>query len=456
MANNFSTDLNCIALWRMENGALTTDSIGGNTLTAVNSPTANTTSFKEGASSVTLVSASNQYLKLLDANADADFPLRTGDTTLLISMCGWVYPTTLSGWRFLFGKTSYNYNGRQGIGLGINGARLYIHQGWGVWGTDYNTGIDLALNTWQHITLIADGKTINGLYRVLVWNDSTLTYSTFNTNPPLAPGVGTQEFRIGFFNDNNGNKFNGYIDEVVVFNDLLTDEEAEDIKDGTFGPEVPTVVTNAATDITDTSATGNGEVTTDGGATITERGFCWSISANPTTADDKVVEAGTTGVYAGSITGLSANTMYHYRAYATNSIGTAYGADYTISTVLAVPTVITSAVTDIGSSAATANGYVVDAGGGTILERGFAWGTAPNPTITADNKVVVSGALGGFTGSLVGLSSSVLYHVRAYAVNEAGIAYGADVFFTSLESGMAATLSLVPSCVNPRLTPRLL
>lgn len=200
--------------------------------------------------------------------------------------------------------------------------------------------------------------------------------------------------------------------------------------------ELPTVTTSDATAIAATSATGHGNVTDAGGVAITERGFVWSLLVNPTTADSKLIVSGTTGLFSVSITGLTTGATYYYRAYATNSIGTAYGADYTISTIFASPTVTTSAVTDIGSSAATANGEVVDAGGGTILERGFAWGTAPNPTVTADNKLVVSGTIGVFSGTLAGLTSNVLYHVRAYAINEAGIAYGADVFFTSLESGM--------------------
>jgi len=94
----------------------------------------------------------------------------------------------------------------------------------------------------------------------------------------------------------------------------------------------PIVTTSAAINIGGTAATGVGEVASDEGETITERGFCWSTSPNPTTADDKVIVSGTTGAYEGSITGLSASTGYHYRAYAINSIGTAYGSDTEFTT----------------------------------------------------------------------------------------------------------------------------
>lgn len=100
----------------------------------------------------------------------------------------------------------------------------------------------------------------------------------------------------------------------------------------TPGTSAPTVTTQAADQITATTARGNGNVTADGGATITERGVCWSTSANPTTGDSKQTASGTTGAYTANMTGLSAGTLYHYRAYAINSVGTSYGADTTFTT----------------------------------------------------------------------------------------------------------------------------
>jgi hypothetical protein len=90
-----------------------------------------------------------------------------------------------------------------------------------------------------------------------------------------------------------------------------------------------TVTTQPVTDLTATTATGNGTVVSDGGDTITERGVCWSTSLNPTTSDSKATSAGTTGVYTVSMTGLSNGTLYHARAYAINTNGTSYGADVT-------------------------------------------------------------------------------------------------------------------------------
>lgn len=88
----------------------------------------------------------------------------------------------------------------------------------------------------------------------------------------------------------------------------------------------PTVTTSAASSVATTSATLNGNVTATGDSVVTERGFVYSTSSNPpTTADTKQTVAGTTGSYTFNATGLSAGTLYHYRAYAINDAGTSYG-----------------------------------------------------------------------------------------------------------------------------------
>ncbi len=85
----------------------------------------------------------------------------------------------------------------------------------------------------------------------------------------------------------------------------------------------PTVQTISATNITTTGATLNGNVTSDGGATVTDRGFLYGTSANNLS---QTVESGSgTGSYTKALTGLSSNTTYYYKAYAINSIGTSYG-----------------------------------------------------------------------------------------------------------------------------------
>ena len=97
--------------------------------------------------------------------------------------------------------------------------------------------------------------------------------------------------------------------------------------------QTPTVITFDVFSITSNSASCSGEVINDGGATVTERGICWSTGANPT-INNSHVSAGTgTGTFSAMMSGLSANTTYHVRAYATNEVGTAYGEDKEFTTL---------------------------------------------------------------------------------------------------------------------------
>ena len=95
----------------------------------------------------------------------------------------------------------------------------------------------------------------------------------------------------------------------------------------------PTVTTTAISEIDKTTATGGGNVTADGGATVTARGICWSTSQNPTVDGSHTTDGTGTGSFTSSMTGLTANTTYYVRAYATNSAGTAYGEEVSFTTL---------------------------------------------------------------------------------------------------------------------------
>jgi hypothetical protein len=83
--------------------------------------------------------------------------------------------------------------------------------------------------------------------------------------------------------------------------------------------------TTTITNITNTTAVSGGNITSDGGSTITARGVCWSTNENPTITNSKTTDSGTTGTYLSNLTGLTKATLYYVRAYVTNNIGTSYG-----------------------------------------------------------------------------------------------------------------------------------
>ncbi|MBQ9434607.1 MAG: fibrobacter succinogenes major paralogous domain-containing protein [Bacteroidales bacterium] len=101
---------------------------------------------------------------------------------------------------------------------------------------------------------------------------------------------------------------------------------------------LPAVTTSAAGSITTTTAVSGGNVTADGGAVITARGVCWSTNHYPTIADNHTTDGTGTGEYTSTLTGLQGCTHYYVRAYATNSLGTSYGAEEFFTTEVAEPT----------------------------------------------------------------------------------------------------------------------
>lgn len=99
----------------------------------------------------------------------------------------------------------------------------------------------------------------------------------------------------------------------------------------------PVLTTAAVTEITATTAVCGGVILDDGDAAVTSRGVCWGTSQNPTTVDSKTSDGVGIGQYSSSITGLTSNTTYYVRAYAVNSVGTAYGTSVNLTTPVLVP-----------------------------------------------------------------------------------------------------------------------
>jgi len=155
-------------------------------------------------------------------------------------------------------------------------------------------------------------------------------------------------------------------------------------------PSAPTVATGTAGSITRTTAEISGnDVSSDGGAAITERGVVVSTSPEPTVADTKVIASGTTGLFDSTLTGLADNTTYYIRAFATNGVGTAYGSEVSFDTVA------NSLPTFDGMSVSTLKGSPVDILLSKILSKSS---DADGDTITV--SAVTSPTSEGGTASL--------------------------------------------------------
>jgi uncharacterized protein (TIGR02145 family) len=88
---------------------------------------------------------------------------------------------------------------------------------------------------------------------------------------------------------------------------------------------LPVITTTVPGSIQTTMAIAGGNISEDGGAPVTSRGVCWSISTNPTITNNKTTDGTGIGTFTSIITGLIADSTYYLRAYATNDVGTSYG-----------------------------------------------------------------------------------------------------------------------------------
>lgn len=202
----------------------------------------------------------------------------------------------------------------------------------------------------------------------------------------------------------------------------------------TFEPSVPLLTTSAAINITQTTATLGGEVTADGGSAVTERGICWNTTVGPTVSTNKSASGNGTGSFTINISSLELGKTYFVRAYAINTVGTAYGNEITFTTVLpTLPVLTTIDATNITQTSVTLGGYVIADGGMVVTERGICWSTSTSPT-TNNYKVSNGSGIGIFSCNLSLLTAGTTYHARSYAINLLGTSYGNEVIFSTLQA----------------------
>ena len=194
---------------------------------------------------------------------------------------------------------------------------------------------------------------------------------------------------------------------------------------------IPTVTVKSVTNITATTATSGGEITSNGGATVTARGVCWSINQNPTIDGNITNDGSGSGSFTSSITGLTAGITFYLKAYATNEVGTAYSNQTTFSALAMLPVLLTNDILEATSTSIRTGGIILSDGGSAITAEGVCWSTSPSPTIS-DSKTMDGTSTKFFSSTITSLEPNTTYYIRSYATNSIGTAYGNELNTTTL------------------------
>jgi len=238
MANDFGSDENCVALWSFENDL--TDSVGGNDLAVEDSSDFESTLVKEG-------SYSNRYYNyatvtsILDADLDAGFPFKNGDTNLTMSVCFWARiwgaaASLSTGEHYYYMSKMSESGGSWAIGIECTGAEygqvnFYWWDGEAIQSVNL-TSVTIYEDLWYHIGVTYDGN--DQSYRIRVYDeDGDAVYEVTGTTGDAIAASTTELCATGLSDD--AGILACYIDELVMFNDVLTADEIDQTRSGEYG-----------------------------------------------------------------------------------------------------------------------------------------------------------------------------------------------------------------------------
>lgn len=231
MANDFSLDPRVKALYQFENSL--NDGKGGNHLTDHNTVGFTSADKKEGSYAADFEKDSAEWGSRLDSQLDAGFPLKSGDATRKIAVCFWIKPESYISPGYLVAK--YDTNGRRSLAIVRDYAWLKLYCGYnnGDSAETIDTGYQINNGEWYHVGVSLDGVNRTAYIRLFRASNSAVTeyFKTFAN--PLH--VEDADFTIGARHDGNASYcHDGLLDEVVVFNELLTAKEIDAIRSGAY------------------------------------------------------------------------------------------------------------------------------------------------------------------------------------------------------------------------------
>ncbi|HSV98955.1 MAG TPA: pre-peptidase C-terminal domain-containing protein [Sedimentisphaerales bacterium] len=239
VGNNFAQDANAVALWKFESGKLTLDSLGTNTLEN-HGAVANASVKQEGESSAQFRASEFDYMSIPDANLAAGFPLKSGTTNRNISLCTWFRMDSLPTWyRYVGLFTKFNEQlAKRSFAVSVardggGQVNLWLEIGHdsgktATWIPFTDTGI--VAGNWYHVGVTY--RDSDRSYRIRLWDG----VSSFEKTGTVVKSISVTDAAVFVGNVPGLNwSFDGQIDELVVFKDILTASEIDRIRDGIYG-----------------------------------------------------------------------------------------------------------------------------------------------------------------------------------------------------------------------------
>jgi len=283
----------------------------------------NTTKYNDG-TAITNITGDNAAWAALSTGAYCDYDNTPSNSTTYGALYNWFAVNTgklcPTGWHVPTDAewttlTTYLTNNGFGYGGSGNGIAKSMAgtSGWTAYGTAGTPGNDQTSNNTSGFTALPSGQRYYG--DGTFWHIGTNGYwwSSTETNTTWSRGVGVY-FSYSTVARFDIEKVSGYSVRCVK------------------GETAPYLSTTAVSAIASNSAISGGEITSDGGSSVTARGVCWSTAQNPTTSNTKTTNGSGIGSFTSLMSGLTPGTTYYVRAYATNSIGTTYGTQRNFTT----------------------------------------------------------------------------------------------------------------------------
>ena len=233
MANTFRTST--FALYNFESDNLKGDSIASNTLSAGTiEPSAASGDYKQGSGSASFTASNTEYYEIPDANWVG--PLNSNDAKRTISICCWIKPTK-DDYLMVFSKGTLQYNQRSFCVWIDNNQICQMSTGWSngsQWQTKYNS-IPITLNNWWHVTWA--WRDLDKTWAIRVRDEDgnihedvtgTATYNIHLCDVPVRIGA------YGGWSSEPALLFDGYMDELVIFDKFLSAEDSTNIAKGQY------------------------------------------------------------------------------------------------------------------------------------------------------------------------------------------------------------------------------